>query len=156
MLASLHSIKAKFIKVSLDSGGLDKLLPCIHPHFYFIKPNLASLVFFYFLSYSYFTWLGPKLCFLTERAANCSRSYLSRWARGGVSVVVSTPHAIWIANHLCNSKVMQWGTLAAVIFLHLGAWGRHCRVSAVIVSVLGVTPPYCRDGRGLLPQPPPL
>lgn len=51
---------------------------------------------------------------------------------------------------------MQWGTLAAVIFLHLGAWGHHCRGSAVIVSVLGVTLPYCRDGRGLLSQPPPL
>lgn len=50
---------------------------------------------------------------------------------------------------------MRRRTLPPVIFLHLGAWGQRCRGGAVIVSVLGVTLPYCRDGKGLLPHPPP-
>lgn len=47
---------------------------------------------------------------------------------------------------------MQRGTLPPVIFLHLGARGHRCGGGAVIVSVLGVTLPYCGDGEG----PPPL
>lgn len=61
--------------------------------------------------------------FLTKGAANCPGSYLSQRARGGVSVVVSTPRTLWIANRLCNSKVMRRATLPPVIFLHLGARG---------------------------------
>lgn len=61
--------------------------------------------------------------FLTKGATNCPGSYLSQRARGGVSVVVSTPRTLWIANRLCNSKVMRRATLPPVIFLHLGARG---------------------------------
>lgn len=50
---------------------------------------------------------------------------------------------------------MRRATLPPVIFLHLGARGHRCRGGAVIVSVLGVTLPYCRDGKGLLSHPPP-
>lgn len=50
---------------------------------------------------------------------------------------------------------MRRGALPPVISLHLGARGHRCGGGAVIVSVLGVTLPYCRGGEGPLPQPPP-
>lgn len=119
-----------------------KLTLAIHFYFEIRKPNLASLVLVFII---FFTWRSLKVCFLAKGTANCPQPYLPQWAYEGVSGMVSTPQTLWIANLLCNSKVMQQWTSPPVIFLHLGASGHRHERSAVIVSVSGVTLPYCRE-----------